>query len=377
MGLRKIILCFILIISIAGNVIAAQHTSYQECRKCHSDIFKLWNTSLHSSSFSNPTFQTSYMSLLLDEGKEAGKLCLRCHAPVAYLSNDYDLKSSEAAEGVTCWFCHSISSVNQGARIENYYNIDTTGVIYGPYQPSDDIDIDHEIKHSELHLTAEVCAGCHEFVNDNNVGVLETFSEWKKSSYSEEDVYCQNCHMPIMIDLSVTDDKEVSNYYVTAHEFQGGHSRVNLRNAVVLETVVVKNNRTLNVKTYLTNAESGHKLPTGIPIRKLVLEVILLNNNQVEIGSARKVYRKVLTDKYGTIIENAADMFKNATQIFSDNRINPKETRIEEFIFVLPEYLKDFRIVTILNYEFTRPFLKEEFVRIRMAKNIVTSKDIK
>lgn len=375
MNLRNVFLCFILIFSSAGIIMADQYKSYQECRECHSDIFKLWNNSLHSSSFSNPTFQTSYMSLLLNEGKEAGGLCLRCHAPAAYLYNDYDLKSSKAAEGVSCWYCHSISSVNQNNRIESYYNIDTSGVIYGPYEPTDERA--HDIEHSKLHLTAEVCAGCHEFVNDNDVGILETFSEWKKSSYSKKDIYCQNCHMPIMIDLSVADDKKVSNYYVTAHEFQGGHSQVNLENAVNLKTIVTKNNRTLKVNIYLTNAESGHVLPTGIPIRKLVLKVSLLNKNLVELGSARKVYRKVLTDEYGTIIENAADMFKNATQIFSDNRIKPEETRIEEFTFMLPKHLKDYQVVTVLNYEYTKPLLKEKFVRIRMAKNIVTSKNIK
>lgn len=372
---KKIIFCFILLFSISDFVKADQYKSYQECRSCHSDIFKLWNKSLHSNSFSDPTFLTSYMSLLLDGGKEAGRLCLRCHAPVANLYDDFDLKSQKATEGVTCWYCHSISSVNQGERIENYYNIDTSGVVYGPYEPSDEKD--HKIEHSDLHLTAEVCAGCHEFVNDNGVTILGTYGEWKNSSYSKKKIYCQNCHMPIMIDLSVVNDKKVLNYYVTAHEFQGGHSQVNLTNAVNLKTIVEKDNHTLRVKVYLTNAESGHVLPTGIPIRKLVLKVSLFNKNQIELSSVRKVYRKVLTDKYGTVIENAEDMFKNATQIFSDNRIKPEETRIEEFTFMLPKYLKDYQIITVLNYEYTLPLLKEKFVRIRMAKNTVTSKNIK
>lgn len=357
------------------KAIADNYKSYQDCRRCHNDIFKLWSGSLHAKSFSNPSFQASYMTTIMDRGQKTAKLCLQCHAPLAHMVGDFDFKSPAAAEGISCWFCHSVSSVNTKADISNYYHLDTTGTIYGPYETTDTTG--HNVQYSPLHLRAEMCAGCHEYTNEAGVNVLGTFTEWSESSYPKNEVYCQNCHMPIITDLAVVDGQKVSNYYVTAHDFQGGHSNINLSNAVKLKTRVKREGSRLDIKVHITNAESGHMLPTGIPIRRLVLTIALKSTNDAEISSARKVYRKVLTDKYGTIIENAPDMFLSATAIYSDNRIKPQETRIEEFVFILPDILDEFKIVTLLNYEYTLPMLKDESVTIEMARNVIPSRIIK
>jgi len=86
----------------------------------------------------------------------------------------------------------------------------------------------------------------------------------------------------------------------------------------------------------VTTRSLATKLPTGIPIRKLVLTVAMRTPQGAEIASGRKVYRKVLCDKYGAVIENVADMFAAATRVYADNRIAPKESRIERFNFEIP-----------------------------------------
>lgn len=354
---------------------AQDYKSYKSCIGCHSDIFKLWRGSLHAKSYSDPAFQAAFMELILDKGEEAGKFCLRCHAPIAHVTNNFDLKSPAVAEGITCWFCHSISSVERGTDIHNYYNLDTTGTLYGPHDNCSEEE--HSLVYSPLHLRAELCAGCHEYTNEHGVGILETYSEWRESSYPQNEVECQSCHMPIMVDLSPVDGQMSNRYYVTAHEFLGGHSNINLTNAVRLETNVKEDGEQLSVVVSITNAESGHKLPTGIPIRKIVLKVILKSENNMVIRSVRKVYRKVLTDKFGTIIENSASMFRDATAIYSDNRIAPQETRVEKFLFTLPDGVKDYVVETSLNYEYTRTVIQEELVRTIMAKNEIKSKDIR
>jgi len=267
-----------------------------------------------------------------------------------------------------------VESIRPGENIDTYYQPDRTGKIRGPYEPT--LPSTHEAEYSPLFLQADLCAGCHEYANEYGVTILGTFSEWSESPYPGNDVHCQNCHMPIMPDLSVVDGRQVPNYYVTAHEFRGGHSNINLEHAVSLETTARRDDERIEVLVSITNSESGHKLPTGIPIRKIVLDVVLETDDGFTIGSAGKVYRKVLTDKYGTIIENAPDMFLNATAVFSDNRIRPKETRVEKFTFVLPEGVDDYRVETTLNYEHSRPVLKEEHVRIPMASNTVLARDI-
>lgn len=376
MNTHRIALAQALLVLFAWSFVKAEgYKSYQECRTCHSDIFKLWNNSLHAHSYDNSSFQAVFTSVLLDKGKETGGKCLRCHAPLTQITGDTDFKSPSAMEGVSCWFCHSVSSVNKEAHKNDYYQIDTTGVIYGPFETTESIA--HPTRQSKLHLTADLCVGCHEYTNDNGVNILGTFSEWQDSPYQQEDIHCQNCHMPIMADLSVVNGRESPGYYVTAHEFQGGHSKINLAHAVKMVTSAERNGNQLKVTVEITNAESGHRLPTGVPIRKLVLQVSLRNEYFVDISVARKTYRKVLVDKFGTIIENAPGMFLEATGIYSDNRIRPTETRVENFVFDLPDHFKDFTIETELNYEYTVPSLKEELVRIRMARNSIRKDDIK
>ena len=345
--------------------------SFKACRACHSDIFELWKHSLHGQSYSDPPFQAAYMKLMLDAGRDSTRMCLRCHAPSAYLAHDSDPNSNLAAEGISCSFCHSVSSVNEG-NPDSYYNLDTSGAVYGPYPPREPAG--HEVRKSELHAHSSFCAGCHEFANPNGVMLLETYSEWKSSPYPNNGVQCQNCHMPIMYDLRMVDAENASDRYVTAHEFRGGHSAINLSHAVKLETRAARAGQTVNVEVTVTNAESGHKLPTGIPIRKLVLKVVMKTPQGAEIASGRKVYRKVLCDKYGAIIENVADMFVTATRVFSDNRIAPKESRTEHFTFEVPAWASQFVIEAALNYEYSRPVLSEESVSIEMAKNTINSK---
>lgn len=372
---RLVVISTIVVIAIMSRPGVGQCQSYKDCRQCHSDIFELWQNSLHAKSYENPTIRATFMSIRYKYGEEVAKDCLKCHAPKAHMTGDFEPDSPSMLEGVSCWFCHSISSINHG-NIDTYYNLDTSGVIFGPYEAGGEAG--HDVKYSPLFLKSELCAGCHNYVNDFGVGILETFDEWKASPYPGQEVYCQNCHMPIMPELSIADDVENTNYYVTAHEFKGGHSHINLAYAAHLETSIKRENRRLDIEVRITNAESGHKLPTGIPSRKLVLEVTMRSAyDSTVVSVVRKVYRKALTDKYGAIIENVPDMFLTATDIYSDNRIEPKETRVENFVFEVPKWLSNYYIETTLNYEYTRPILTEENISIEMDRNIVDSGSIR
>jgi hypothetical protein len=374
MSSSKVAVLTALVIMVASPTGRTGLPLFNDCRQCHRDIFNLWKGSLHGQSYTDPSFQAAYLTTMLERGDDASEHCLRCHAPLAHRRRDFDLKSDNATEGVGCSFCHSIASV-KGNQIDSCYQLDTAGVVYGPYPPTDN-PIEHESRLSPLHQTADLCAGCHEFTNEHGVKVLGTYSEWSASPYPAKQIQCQNCHMPMMYDLSVVDDQEIPNWFVTAHEFRGGHSKINLTHAVDLKTEVTQSGRRCTVVVSITNAESGHKLPTGVPVRKLVLNVVMKTNYDYEIGSARKVYRKVLTDEYGTILETVPDMFLNATRIFSDNRIEPKETRVETFVFEIPAGISDFNIETTLKYEYSRHVLSEELVSVEMSKNIVSSDDI-
>ncbi|MCK7497903.1 MAG: cytochrome c family protein [Comamonadaceae bacterium] len=89
------------------------------CKRCHLDIFRSWEKSMHanSSALKNPLHGAFYQATVGDprqEGvlaKENGKYpeCLNCHAPSAALDKKTKLDAVSAyGEGVTCVACHSL-----------------------------------------------------------------------------------------------------------------------------------------------------------------------------------------------------------------------------------------------------------------------------
>jgi len=87
------------------------------------------------------------------------------------------------------------------------------------------------------------------------------------------------------------------------------------------------------------------------------------------------VYRRVLVDGEGKEIPegNIKDMFLRAKALKSDNRIKPKETRREEFIFPLTKGMGGVLTVdSTLRYEFSVPYLEPNMMRMEMARDIKT-----
>jgi nitrate/TMAO reductase-like tetraheme cytochrome c subunit len=345
------------------------YTSSEVCARCHKDIYDVWKNSMHAKSIDDPVFMADFIMVQLERGKEIKPYCLSCHAPTTIVTKDYDLRRGFSSEGVTCDFCHTIKGLGLPGQ-PDYYEMDPGAVKYGPFRDADSPA--HETEYSEHHNRSEFCAGCHELINDHGVRVMSTYTEWKESAFAGEGVQCQNCHMPIVYDMNVVDpDIKESSHFVTAHEFRGGHSLINLSNAADIETDILRNGRVATVITKITNSESGHKLPTGTPARSVILNTRIRDRGGNILAEINKVYRKVLVDEDGVIIENNAAMILDAAQIFSDNRIAPKETRIETFDFDIPDDVDYFKVENRLQYEFSRPVLKVEKMVYQMAYDIV------
>ena len=81
-----------------------------KCQHCHNDLYDTWKTSMHAKSWEDPIFQSKYQDFLrLQISKigsihpvsgieykpvmveKAAQVCIKCHAPTAYYSNDYRL----------------------------------------------------------------------------------------------------------------------------------------------------------------------------------------------------------------------------------------------------------------------------------------------
>ncbi|MGD8265836.1 MAG: multiheme c-type cytochrome, partial [Chromatiales bacterium] len=95
---------------IAGT--GYEHTLFDsaenKCQHCHNDLYDTWKTSMHAKSWADPLFQIKYQDFLrLQAGKigatgptgtyeettiqKTAQVCIKCHAPTAYYSGDYDV----------------------------------------------------------------------------------------------------------------------------------------------------------------------------------------------------------------------------------------------------------------------------------------------
>jgi hypothetical protein len=344
------------------------YTEGQTCGACHTVIYKEWKNSLHASSISDPVF----LGVFNEVEKEKKNFCLKCHAPTARVTGDYDLTQFITKEGVTCDFCHTVKSVDLSK--EEPFEFDLGFVKRGPFES--DLVIGHKNLYSETHVRSEFCAGCHEVVNENGFHVISTYSEWKEGPYAEKGIQCQNCHMPEEFGTPIVNPEIAKTQrIVTAHKFLGGHSQINITRAATLNQVLDKVNDSLSIVVYINNSEAGHSLPTGIPSRKVILTVKLLNSKGEIVGENEVVYKRVLVNSEGEEIpdKDIKDMFLKATSLRSDNRIKPKETRREEFIFPLAERVgKILTVESTLRYEFSVPYLEPNIMRMEMARDVKT-----
>jgi hypothetical protein len=365
-------------------IILARFTEYAECKeytesevceRCHTEIYKEWVNSLHASSLTDPVFVGVFKEI---ENKEEREFCISCHAPTTMVTGDYDLRLPITREGVTCDFCHTIKGVS--LTKEDPYEFDLGNTKWGPLESEVEVEGGHKNAYSEVHLKAEFCAACHQVVNKWGFYVLNTYSEWKESPYAKEGIQCQNCHMPEEFGVPIV-NPEVANtrHNVNSHQFLGGHSEITLTRAANISSIVDIVDDSLLVVVYVTNAESGHRLPTGIPSRQVILRVRLLSPRAEFagrlVGEKEVVYKRVLIDVEGREIpnDNMKDMLLNAVGVKSDNRIYPRETRREEFKFPIIDFTGEEIIVeSVLRYEFRVPFLEPNIMRMQMARDVKT-----
>jgi hypothetical protein len=140
-----------------------------------------------------------------------GTFCVSCHAPMAVregLTTDgLNLASlPKKYRGVTCFFCHTIGSVDgsSNAAVTLADDLVMRGEIPDPVpNPA------HQAKYSSLHDQAKLgssamCGACHDIVvppplaGDAGAHIERTFAEWQASAFSRmggESCGASGCHM--------------------------------------------------------------------------------------------------------------------------------------------------------------------------------------
>ncbi|MBI5178640.1 MAG: hypothetical protein HZA04_05220 [Nitrospinae bacterium] len=321
-----------------------------ECAKCHVDIYRNWQNSLHALSYKNPIFQTAYMRAYTQTKGEAAKYCLDCHAPTVAATKDFDAKADITKEGVTCDFCHSVTKVTVGA--DSPFELQPGNIKRGALNaPRAE---EHGVEYSKDFASSRLCAGCHDFTNRNGVHVGNTYQEWRSSSFAQDGTECQNCHMPEV--PGTTADKGGRD---KMHDHSLSHNTESMKDAVSVETKGVNRmNDELLVDVMVHNWKAGHAIPTGTPARTLVLEVRTLDGSKRIIETKKTVYRKTVVDGSAREVTSDADAFLYGTKISKDNRLAPDETRLETFRFATR--IRDVATVEAITYFLHQPLVIQQ-----------------
>lgn len=335
------------------------------CSKCHQDIHKNWASSMHAHSYDDPIFQAAFIQTYKITKGKTEKYCLQCHAPSTQYTQDYDVKLDVTKEGISCNFCHSITKINMGN--DNPYTLEVGDTKQGPYK--DITSPAHNTAYSELHKKSELCGGCHQVQNENGVVIMGTYSEWRKSSYYDKGIQCQNCHMPVQKSAKIV-KKEIkeSPRKVNLHNLEGGHSGKQLKKATKISIISVdrrKNDTKIKVK--ITNSGAGHMIPTGIPTRNIALEISLISPDGKILAQDKREYKKVIIDKNGKELKTDVEIFLNSYKILSDNRLAPNQSKEEEFIFPITSN-KTFKVEAKIIYSYSPITFDRAEMRLEMSK---------
>jgi hypothetical protein len=305
-------------------------SSAEVCGRCHRAIFDSWKTSSHADAMQSTLFQDALQLAEGDFGAKARKVCLGCHAPLAIQTGDLGLARKASWEGVTCDYCHSLRSVSlQG--VNPTATLTAALVKSGPLR--DTAPSPHGTVYSEVHTTSLVCAPCHEYKNGSGFQVLTTYSEWQNSAYAKQGKSCQSCHMN-RVGGDVVDPhiQRSSVAKINLHQMPGSNSLPQLAKAVKAQLSATRDGDRIKVVVSIANRSAGHYLPTGSPLRQLLLEV-RADDVRGQSFRAERTYARTVADTHGTPIAREHFAFVKATQVLADTRLAPGEQRSETFWF--------------------------------------------
>lgn len=303
--------------------------SARVCGACHGEIFEKWSNSMHALAYDDPIFQASFLKAYYDSAGEAAALCLRCHSPTIVETRDFLGKLDLTREGVTCDYCHSMSSITQDAAGQARVTIDHSAR-HSPFEQRGEAPEEHAVQWRPYFERSEVCAPCHDYTAPNGTVVFATYSEWKTSESASSGEQCQDCHMPrLRGDGQGVAGREVFN----DHNLQGGHSPAQVMRAVTaaIEELVRDGDR-IRVVVAIENSGAGHSVPTGLPSKMLAVSVSATQTRRT-IFRREVIYQRVMQGEDHRALDEAWQIKLHSRHVLRDNRLRPGEARREIFVF--------------------------------------------
>ena len=241
-----------------GNIPSQYFMKSDACQRCHADIYKQWDSSMHHfSSFNNQWYRKSIEYMQDVAGVRSSKWCAGCHDPALLYSGLFDtpvkqiVDRPEARAGLGCLMCHSIvqvkSTMGQGDFLLEYPKLHELAASENPLvrRLHDFMVRLNPEPHRRTFLkpfmradTAEFCSSCHKVHLDvpvNHYRWIRGFNEydnWQASGvsgqgarafyYPKSPMNCADCHMPQV----PSNDDGNTNGLVHSHRFPGANTAV-------------------------------------------------------------------------------------------------------------------------------------------------------
>jgi hypothetical protein len=277
--------------------------SATECATCHPRQSEEWRSSPHRYAVVDPVFQAMVQVGQRETRGELKDFCVKCHTPIGNLRGETDVVfdaagdvhrqptrglSEVAMDGVSCLVCHSTTKVIGPSNAN--FDMALDDVRRAPIQDPDPTPA-HESAYSSIHKNSSICGTCHVVVNQKNVPLEETFSEWVASAFNGAKS-CQDCHMrayraPAAVghrertihdhsfvgaDVSLLPPDEFPGY----EDLRAKTERL-LEESARFEAVAVPSERRIDVSV---ENLAGHALPSGATAdREMWIELVVTGDD--------------------------------------------------------------------------------------------------
>ncbi len=242
--------------SVRGIIPANFFMTSESCGRCHTGIFKEWQSSAHRfSSFNNQWYRKSIEYMQDVVGTTPSKWCAGCHDHAVFFNGRFDrpikeqIDTPEAQAGLGCTSCHAItrvgSTMGQGDFEVEYPPMHDLAVSENPFLRfvHDQLTYIDPQPHRETFLkpfhtdqTAEFCSSCHKVHLDVPVNAYRWFrgfndyDSWQASGVSGQGARsfyypptpqkCADCHMQLVD----SNDPAAKNGKVKSHRFAAANT---------------------------------------------------------------------------------------------------------------------------------------------------------
>ncbi len=442
------LVCLLLLALAAAAQDAAPVTLSNDCALCHSNASAatamrdadgraisphgLWRATMMANSARDPLWR-AVMSVEVastpTRKQEIEATCMRCHAPMASelglvdhgtgsVTHLLDCDSSLgqlARDGVSCTVCHGMSPDGLGtqATFSGAFTLNTERRMYGPHDGPFTRPMQMHVgmtpTKGEHVTTSELCASCHTLETraltpdgrelDAVLVEQAPYLEWLNSTFADENVTCQDCHVP----TSDADGRAITTRIARnpggrdfppvaprqpfgRHTFVGGNTLVlsMLRDhaeeldvvapAAAFDATIAATRaqlRELTARVHVERLErvgdelrfavavdnlTGHKFPTAHPTRRAWLRVVVrgadgaplfVSGTHDERGRIVDAAGEPLpSERLGGSIEPHHDVIRSSLQVATfESKMADAEGAVTHVLLRGARYLKDDRLL--------------------------------